>query len=190
MSELLFSNYPRLNGNRLNFVTNPSLASTGISHTSEDLSNQLDRALLRHLRSISDLVITDSATAVAERYKPSKLVDIEVWSRTGNFRSLENFDASPPLHNLRLKQVQNLQAHIDELKSSYTSILFESGPTLTRALADNRVIDELCLTITGSENETVAIKTVEAWAAKFGFTQLKLVQALSVGDAFFTRLVS
>jgi riboflavin biosynthesis pyrimidine reductase len=89
-----------------------------------------------------------------------------------------------------LKQVQNLQAYIDELKSSYTSILFESGPTLTRALADNRVVDELCLTITGSEDETVAIKTVEAWTAKFGFTHLKLVQALSVGDAFFTRLVS
>ena len=80
--------YNRKTGVQLVMVIDVDLQTSGASKTSNDVSNELDRALLLHLRGLSDIAITDVATASFEKYKSSRLLPIEVWSKSGNFRDL------------------------------------------------------------------------------------------------------
>lgn len=184
----LLSFYKPLVGARLNFVTNPSLSFRGSDNTSAALSNDVDRALLKHLRSISDLVITDSVTAQIEHYKPSKLAEIEIWSRSGDFGTLTNTAANPPLFKMGLQLVTNIAQRIGELRETHPSILFESGPTLSKVLAKSQLVDELCLTVTSAPSEAAALQAGQQWSDSFGFDYLTMQTCLEAESAFFLRL--
>lgn len=184
----LLSFYKPLVGTRLNFVTNPSLSFRGSDNTSAALSNDVDRALLKHLRSISNLVITDSATAQIEHYKPSKLAEIEIWSRSGDFGTLATTAANPPFFKMSLKLVTNIAQRIGELRESHPSILFESGPTFSRVLGKSQLVDELCLTVTSAPDEAAALQTGQQWSDSFGFDYLTMQTCLEADSAFFLRL--
>lgn len=184
----LLARYKPLAGTRLNFVTTPTLAFTGAGSTSDGLSNESDRALLRHLRAMSDLIITDAATASAEDYRPSKLAMIEVWSRSANFGELSNVSAKPPYLAMNLQKVSNIAHRLDELSKSHHSILFESGPTLSKALGELKVIDELCLTITNAADESTAIQAGRQWANKHSFGYLTMHDCFTTDSTYFIRL--
>lgn len=184
----LLSIYKPLAGSRLNFVTDPSLSFRGSDNTSAALSNDADRVLLKHLRSISDLVITDSATAQIEHYKPSKLADIEIWSRSGDFGTLAKAKANPPFFEMNLQRVTNIAQRLDELRESHGSILFESGPTLSKVLGISKLVDELCLTVSSASDEAAALQTAQQWSESYGFDYLTLQTCFEADSAFFLRL--
>jgi hypothetical protein len=188
-TEELLSFYKPLAGTRLNFVTNPNLSFSGRDNTSAALSNQADRALLKHLRSISDLVVTDSATASIEKYKPSKFAEIEIWSRSGDFRNLTNVPANPPFFGLSLHQVTDIAHRLSELSENFHSVLFESGPTLSKALSNLQIIDELCLTVTGAPDEAGAMRAAQQWVIAHGFDYLTFQTGVTFASAFFAKLV-
>ena len=165
--------YSRKTGVQLVMVIDVELQTSGASKTSNDVSNELDRALLLHLRGLSDLAITDVATASFEKYKSSRLLPIEVWSKSGNFRDLVSIAPAEGRRGLRLRTVADLNATIHGLLADYESILLETGFTLTKQLADKHLIDHAAVTVTGATDEKSALNSLAEFSGLAGFDYLK-----------------
>jgi len=135
--------------------------------------------MLMRLRSVSDVIITDAATATRELYKPSKWAEIEVWSESGNFQGVDP--------QLKQKQIRNLEASVDFLSTSKLAVLLETGPTLTRKIAQLEAIDQLRLTVVGVANQGEAELTSMTVRRTLGLEYLgdTSVTELS-GNYFFT----
>ena len=88
LTELL-SLYQPLIGGRLNLVVSAGAEVIGDSGTSDDLSNSLDRALLRELRKQADAVVTSGASVRAERLRASSHVPIFVLTKAGSIAGFE-----------------------------------------------------------------------------------------------------
>jgi riboflavin biosynthesis pyrimidine reductase len=136
----------RLDGVRANFIVNERAEFVDESGSSKGLSNAADRSVLIKLRSLSDLIITDAATARAEHYKPSKYAPIQIWSRTGNFRGIQLQDG------LSGVTTHDVVKQIEHEKKTHRSILLETGPNLTRFLGKEQAIDGVNLTVIGARS--------------------------------------
>ena len=80
-----FDAYLPLIGLRANLVIDTDgNTSANPSQNSDSLTSELDRQLLKHLRSISDLIVTTGATFRAENLRPSKFAPMLVLSRQRN----------------------------------------------------------------------------------------------------------
>jgi riboflavin biosynthesis pyrimidine reductase len=185
-NHLLFEHYARKSGVRLVMAANGNLETSGQTGSSSDVSNELDRALLVHLRKLSDLAITDVATAQAESYKPSKLVQIEIWSKSGDFRGLG--DLRGDHKNFDVLKVDDLKSRMRELRGKHESILVEAGATLSRKLADEREIDSAAITITGASNELGALAALEQLKSHLGLGYLKALETTWMQGSLFARL--
>jgi riboflavin biosynthesis pyrimidine reductase len=141
---VLLNRQSKFKGVRANLIATADAQFTGASGSSRDISNQVDLALLKRLRSLSDVIVTDAATARAENYRPSKWAPIEVWSATGDFAGVDS--------NLKLQKVQSLEESLAMVKATYDSVLLETGPTLTGLIGELKAIDQLKLTIVGAAN--------------------------------------
>lgn len=175
----LLDSVKRLEGIRVNFIANGNSQFVGASGSSRDLSTPEDRAMLIRLRSVSDVIVTDAATARREAYKPSKWAEIEVWSESGNFQGVDP--------QLKQKQISNLEASVDFLSTSKLAVLLETGPTLTRKIAQLEAIDQLRLTVVGVANQVEAELTSITVRRTLGLEYLgdTSVTELS-GNYFFT----
>lgn len=169
-------------------VCDTSLQTFGDSKTSDDISTPLDRSLLLHLRKLSDLAITDVATAEAERYKQSKFVDIEIWTRSGNNRGFHSQEANGELHEMMVVHVEDAASRVSDLLEIHKSILLETGLTLSTALASGKVIDEACITITKARHEAEALETLRDMQAKIGLEYLTRRTQLWLDETLFARL--
>lgn len=177
----VLSQQERLLGIRANFVTNSHGEFVGINGSSRDLSNEADLALLKKLRSLADLVITDAATARNEGYRPSALAPIQIWSKTGNFEGLVAADA------FALQQVTDPVAELEMLRKTKQAVLLETGPTLTAQLGDARIVDELKLTVTSAKSESDARHGAELAINQLHLGYLQRSSILSAdGNHFFT----
>lgn len=188
IEEELLGAYLPLNGVRLNMVINADGDAKGLSNTSNDLSNLLDRKLLKHLRKLSKVVVTDAATAAAEQYKPSRFVDIEVWSRSANFRGLEQRRANDGFHEFRTEEISDEGARLNFLIETYGQVLLESGPTLTSVFARKLLVDEACLTVTAAASEDQALLALKAFAKSIGVDYLKLRSWQWIDGTLFATL--
>ena len=178
--------YSRAPGVRLIMAANANVETVGPSGSSNDVSNPLDRELLVHLRRISDIVITDAATAAAEKYRPSNLVDIEVWSKTGNFRGLT---ASRGVRTkFTLETVPDIKERLKLLRASHESILIETGMSLSKQLAQANEIDAASLTITGATSETMATMSLERFQSVLSLEHLRVEGFSWINDTLFARL--
>jgi riboflavin biosynthesis pyrimidine reductase len=180
--------FAKVVGVRLSMVANAGLQTFGESKTSSDVSTTLDRELLIHLRKLSDLAITDTATAVAEGYKQSKHVDIEVWTKSGNRRGLSDLAAANELHELKVVHVKDEADQVNELLTRHKGILLETGLTLTKIIAGQKLIDEACITITGAFDEADAIAALLEMKAEIGLHYLPKHSHLWLDQTLFTRL--
>lgn len=187
MLNRLLDNYLPLAGVRLNAVTNQDLAATGPDRSSRSISNEHDRQLLVHLRGQSTLVVTDAATAQAERYRASKIVDIEIWSRTGNFRGFENQAETSASRSVRTLQLEDPLLRLNQLRLQGQRVLLETGPTLTRQIAQLNVVDEVCLTVTGVGSIADGERLAREWLTLMRFANLRLISSLEVEGTLFTR---
>lgn len=183
----LTGRYPRINGVRLSMVANSNLQTSGVSQSSSDVSNTLDRELLKHLRSIADIAVTDVATALVEGYRPSKLVEIEIWTKSGNSRGLEDRPASQ-FKQFRVTKVDGAVERLQAIKQSHSSILLETGPTVSNLLAGAHMVDEACLTVTQALDQPSAMSSLESFAVRIGLDYLKTIETVWLEDTLFARL--
>jgi riboflavin biosynthesis pyrimidine reductase len=179
--------YERIEGVRLSMVTSASLQTSGASLSSNDVSNSLDRELLKHLRSIADVSVSDVATAIAEGYRPSKLVAIELWTKSGNSRGLVDQETGV-FKRFKIKKVDDPIGHLQALRQTHSSILLETGPTLTVQLAEAQAIDEACITVTQAPDELSAISSLESFASQMHLDYLLSIEAVWLEDTLFARL--
>lgn len=173
---------------RLSIVCDTGLNTFGDSKTSDDVSTPLDRSLLLHLRKMSDLVITDAATAEAESYKQSKFVDIEIWTKSGNARGIQNRSATDELHAMMVVDVENAAGRLDDLLATHKSILLETGLTLSSTLASRQLVDEACITVTRAHNEPEALEVLQSMQAKIGLDYLTKRSQVWLDETLFCRL--
>lgn len=178
----LLDSQSRLLGVRANFVVDAQGRFIGETGSSRDISNEDDLALLKKLRSLSDVIVTDTKTARVECYRPSKWAPIQIWSKTGNFDGLIAEDG------VSFKVTPDPIAAISELSKLYPSVLLEAGPTVTNVLAKSKSIDELKLTVVGAPSQEAAVFTAGAAAKSLGLTYLKLQAIEGLGDSWFLTL--
>lgn len=178
----LLDSQKQLVGVRVNFVVNAEGRFVGESGSSRDISNDEDLAVLKKLRSLSDVIITDATTARTEKYSPSKWAPIQVWSRTGNFAGI----AAVP--GLSLELTPDAFEKITTVAREYPHVLLETGPTLTRELAKSATIDELKLTVIGGRNPASSQEIATKVAASLGLSYLKLRDSQQVQDSWFLTL--
>lgn len=183
--DLLLSKYRPLEGNRLNMVIDANAHTSGIDGSSKSLSPVADRELLKHLRSISGLIITDVATAVAESYRPSKFAPIQIWSKTANFQGFRDIPAEAGLQQLTIKHTDDLDLAVAEAKLLSRHLLFETGPTVSALLAKSNLLDELCLTVSGLSNEPEANELALHFAETLGLGQMNIVESTRLEDSYF-----
>ena len=169
-------------------VCDTGLQTFGDSKTSDDVSTPLDRWLLMHLRKMSDLAITDAATAQAERYKQSKFVDIEIWTKSGNARGIQTRSATSEFHAITVVHIEDAAGRIDDLLATHKSILLEAGLTLSSTLASRQLIDEACITVTRAQNEPEALEALKHMQTTIGLEYLTQRSQVWVDETLFTRL--
>ncbi len=183
--ELLLSKYRPFEGNRLNMVIDANAQTSGIDGSSRSLSSAADRALLKHLRSISSLIVTDAATAAAEHYRPSKFAPIQIWSKSSNFRGFSNISADAEHQQLTVKHTDDLHLAVAEATLLSRHLLFETGPTVSALLAEANLIDELCLTVTGLSNDSEARQLALNFAQRLGLADMSIVESSQLDNSFF-----
>ncbi|MFM1795973.1 MAG: hypothetical protein RLZZ340_650 [Actinomycetota bacterium] len=183
--ELLLSKYRPFEGNRLNMVIDANSQTSGTDGSSRSLSSAADRALLKHLRSISGLIITDAATAAAEHYRPSKFAPIQIWSKSSNFRGFGNIPADAEHQQLTVKHTDDLHLAVAEATLLSRQLLFETGPTVSALLAEANLIDELCLTVTGLSTDSEARELALDFARRLDLAHMSIVETSQLENSFF-----
>jgi riboflavin biosynthesis pyrimidine reductase len=169
-------------------VCDPHTNFVGTDGTSRTISNENDRALLVHLRKLSDLIVTDAATASAEKYRASKWAPIEVWSRSGNFRTVAATPGTAEHMSLATHQIDDLQEAVNLRLAKCPTLLFETGPSLSKALGKLRLIDELCLTVTHCASIEQAEQSIELAKSKLELGYLVTTTAVALEGSVFARL--
>ena len=117
------------------------------SITSDKITSDLDRALLKHIRSVSDLIVTTGATFRAEKLKPSRFAPMLVLTSTAlpdvddsqaedHFAVFARFGTDP---------VQVTREFMAE--QGFSAAVIECGPRVTKLFAAQNALDQFCLTI-------------------------------------------
>lgn len=118
------------------------------SGSSRGISNVIDRNLLIHLRTLSDVVVTGGETARLEQYRKPKNASLAIISR----RPVGIVDAiiltPPPTSEAASWSVIELK------RLGFARILLEVGPSLAREYLQRDLVDEFCLTLTDGELKT------------------------------------
>lgn len=213
IAELLES-YEPLAGLRANFVVNLAGDFQDASGSSRGISSPEDRQLLIHLRRLSDLVLVSAETAAIEKLSSTKATTLAI---VAGASAMADIPALAPGSNsvvvlaaanasrevfldqsatAQLTLVQNetrdkiSPAELLEACESlgFDSLLSEFGPNWLRQLDAVQLVDELCLTITKSENQQFDENSaVKALGILLPSTKLQLSSTLEVGDNLFTR---
>ena len=159
--------YGAWSGIRSNHVISQSGRFSGSDGSSRSISTKEDRELLIEIRSRSDLIVVDAATARLEQYRtPSAGRRLAIFSLSGNFTGIpavEEQDSPVFLftstgEQLSLISSKNVHAQIqsdpfaDFLKwaneKGFGSILLEAGPTLTAKAFQAGIVGQSAITRT------------------------------------------
>lgn len=154
---------------RINMIASLNGSAVGGDGTSETLSNRMDRAILKVIRSLADVVVVGAETVRREGYLGPKDSTLAVVTASGNLTGHRLHHAARPPVILRPEsaaaRVEEQLAGIDHrqiaLRSSdldaleivaalrqadLPNMVCEGGPTLAAAFLAAGVVDELCLT--------------------------------------------
>lgn len=124
------------------FVVNSSAKWFDENGSSRLISNSADFNFLRSSRAWADLIVTSGKTVRANKYSPvKKPLWIITNSSTGEFSELVSAGA--------LLKADNAKTVLAEAKLNYSNILLEFGPLLITQAINDRLIDELDLSVTG-----------------------------------------
>jgi riboflavin biosynthesis pyrimidine reductase len=158
---------------RLNLIGSVNGSAAGSDGTSETLTNPTDRAILRTIRDLSDVVVIGAASVRAEGYYIPQHSTLAVVTGTGDFsghrvRSAEGraplLVLCPASASVRAAATLGATPHViaevpdtngrltpgdihQTLRAAgYRSVVCEGGPSLAAQFVDAGVLDELCLT--------------------------------------------
>jgi len=162
--EDLLPYYPELSGVRFNYVIS---ASSKINY-SDDITSPLDRMALKAIRAQSQLIVTTGLTARNENLRASNFADLLVITNQEriSFPALAANSSQKVLVTTTTLDSANDHAQaigkvtcdlsdwfISEVASRYQSIVLETGLTTAKYFAKADLIQEICLTVTGSDVE-------------------------------------
>lgn len=186
--------YPSVKGIRFNYVV-----SVGQVDTNSQLSsNEIDRALLRVIRSESDLIVTSGKTAVEENLNSSKFAPMLIITKrevidipaTRITSALPVFVTTRP-HNYENKAVvtvgsieEDLLDWFQKFIQNYDSVVLESGIELAGVFQG--LLEEICLTVTRASSLSVAESEAENFLKYFNLhpTRVHLLRHL---DTWFFK---
>lgn len=195
--------YPKTSGIRFNYVIDLTADS---EQNSDASTNEIDRYFLRVIRSSSDLIITTGKTARAENLRASRFAPLAIITSKPNDFNIPATDeegsqavficspAEPETKylNPKVKWLKTSKKSITEivteirvgLNSEYT--LLESGIESLRQIANRKLLDEICLTVTHAESREVATSKAEKFVESLGVVS-EQIQLLNSEDTWFFR---
>ena len=170
--------YPSIPGIRFNYVINA--AGTSAENSDAD-SNELDRYVLKVIRSSSDLIITTGKTARSEELRATKLAPMAIITTQPNnlqIPATEHNSDQPvyvcsktaPEQPFRNKAASWLETASDDISSIVREVITRTGSSNTlietglltfAALASEDLVNEVCLTVTNAESKEFATKVSE-----------------------------
>jgi riboflavin biosynthesis pyrimidine reductase len=164
---------PRARWTRLNLVGTLSGSAVGPDGTSESITTPTDRAILRAIRGLADVVLVGASSVRAEPYFAPKHAAFAIVTRSGDFSAraitqpgehgpvlvlcpesavalARETISDPDAQIIPVADVDgtlSAAAIIDALREAgYASVVAEGGPALAAHLVTGGVVDELCLT--------------------------------------------
>ena len=154
-------------GIRSNHVITQSGEFWGSDGSSRSISSREDRELLLEIRSRSDLIVVDAATARLEQYRaPRSGARLAIFSLTGDFNGIPAIeDQANPVFlfssaEVKTAQISSMNVPVqigtkpfDGFQSwansnGFGSILLEAGPTLTTLAFEAGVVGQSAITRT------------------------------------------
>jgi len=137
-----------LHGVRAIFAFDVDGSTTGELGSSRGVSDGDDRTVLLTTRRLSDVALTGGATARAEAYKPSSVVEIAIVTRDAASIAEVPAVASPGLKGTRVFVASDASEALEKAVSTFrdegkTRILFEGGINLLAAATSVGFIDEI-----------------------------------------------
>jgi DNA-binding LacI/PurR family transcriptional regulator len=194
--------YPTVEGIRFNFVLSANTAATS---NSDEASNQIDRELLKFIRSQSDLIITTGKTARSENLKASKFAPMLILTRSSdelNVPAVEPNDAKPVYVSQRLGTIYQsdkaiaiggIQDSLPEFVESFSRannlkhLVLESGLETARVFSSSGALKEADLTVTKAASQAEAEAVAEEFLNLIQFSDAILIQILQSQGTWFFR---
>lgn len=200
-NESLTAWYPEVSGIRVNFVLS---GGSRIRGSSDEITNQADRLLLKFIRSRSDLIVTTGATARSEKLSASKYANLLIVTNSDEPLSIPATVANVGLPvmltqrleteypNVSAAAIGKIQEPITQFVvafcrvNSYKRPVLESGPTTISEFARANLIHEMNLTVTSTEDKSAAEAQALSFLQQMGF-EPKLIQILNHEQTWFFR---
>jgi hypothetical protein len=199
--DLLHVLYPKVEGFRLNYVVSPEV----VEADSDLVSNELDRVLLRHIRSQSDLIITTGKTARLENLKSSAYAPMLILTNSESdldFQALQ-LESKHPIYltqklgtvypNSRALAIGINNAPISEFVASFfhangfTRTVIETGKTIASEFAQSKLLTEINLTVTMVEGLIDAENAARRFLIEIGIGGLPTTQILNHEETWLFR---
>jgi hypothetical protein len=190
--------YPRFDGFRFNYVI--SANKTAIN--SDQISSNIDRFILRTIRSQADLIVSTGLTARTENLKASSYAPLllltqrealdcdatRVASEQMVYVTCDEDTFSNPNALAVGKTSEPLTVWLEEFacKHSAKSVVIECGLSLTRTLLTSPLAKEFCLSVTEANNMTLAKETAERFLNELG-VKATVIQLLESEDTYLFR---
>ena len=144
-----FDAYQPLQGIRANFICT-QVGAYQVAGSSRPIGNEEDRRLLIHLRSLADAVIVGGSTARNEGYIHSNRFETYVFTKKP--------DSIPEgLKPISFSEGHPLRQVLTSIGQIHPRVLVEAGPSLLSKMLREGLIDQLCLTISGTEGSPAKI---------------------------------
>ena len=185
--------YGNWSGIRSNHVITQSGKFSGSDGSSRSISTKEDRELLVEIRSQSDLIVVDAATARFEKYRtPSSGASLAIFSLSGNFEDIpvvEDQEAPVFLFSAsadRINREDSKNVHVQipgkpfdgfltwANSNGFKSILLEAGPTLTALAFEAGIVRQSAVTrspITSSDTPETQHNPFDKDAVLVSFAQ-------------------
>ena len=87
-----------------------------------------------------------------------------------------------------MQKIDDAVVRLQTLRQTHSSILLETGPTVTKVLASTQEIDEASLTVTRAEDHDSALASLETFADRIGLDYLKKIETVWLEETLFARL--
>jgi riboflavin biosynthesis pyrimidine reductase len=195
--------YPIVHGFRFNHVIS-NFERGGVS---DQYSNELDRSLLKFIRSTSDLIISTGATAIAEQLNSSKYAPMLVLTKRDaiDFPAIQN-ESTKKIYltqkigteykNSNAIAIGTVAANVEQFShefcrlNSFNNVVLESGLVTARRFVAAHLLTEIDLTVTQAETSEQAEQIAEEFLEDLGVHQWKLIQLINWNETWFFRFDS
>jgi hypothetical protein len=204
-TDLLKVWYPRVDGFRLNYV----ISVTERNNSDSSLStNEVDRTILRFIRSQSDLIVTTGLTARAENLRASKFAPMLIITSSNEELGIPAVkeESEYPVYttqalgtyyrNSKALAIGRAGSTVGAFLSllvranNFKAVALETGLTVSKALIEEKLVSEICLSVTQCSSRSDADGLAQQFLTQIGVSSAHEVQVLKSDDSWFFRFDS